>query len=173
MKEVADRVKEISDRLGPVEGQLGDLLLTLPNLPHTSVLSGADASANRELRKWGKPPAFGFRHREHWDLGIALGIMDFERAAKIAGSRFVVYIGLGARLERSLINFMLALHTREHGYTEIWPPAMANARSLTGTANLPKFEADLYKTTDGLYLIPTAEVPLTNLYQDSILSEEE
>ncbi len=171
MKKVADRVREVGEDLVQVEAEIHDLLLRIPNIPHVSVPVGADVAANREIRRWGEPRKFSFRPKEHWEIGQSLGIMDFERAAKIAGSRFVVYRGIGARLERSLINWMLDLHTGQHRYEEIWPPAMANARSLTGTANLPKFEADLYKTTEGLYLIPTAEVPLTNLYQDEILDE--
>lgn len=171
MKGVADRVKEVGEGLNRKESELKEILLQIPNLPHPSVPVGADSSANREVRKGGVPRRFSFRPREHGEIGEALGIMDFAGAAKIAGARFVVYKGLGARLERALINFMLDLHATHHGYQEIWPPALANARSLTGTANLPKFEADLYKTTEGLYLIPTAEVPLTNLYQDEVLDE--
>jgi len=172
MEGVARRVKEISSRMSAVETEIQDFLLKVPNIPHPSVPVGPDPKSNREVRCWGKIPRFSFSPREHWQIGEALGIMDFTAASRIAGSRFVVYKGIGARLERALINFMLDLHTKGHGYTEIWPPAMANTRSLTGTANLPKFEADLYKTTDGLYLIPTAEVPLTNLYQDEMIPEE-
>ncbi|MBI2067485.1 MAG: serine--tRNA ligase [Deltaproteobacteria bacterium] len=173
MKEVAGRVSDLSGQLSEVEGELNTLLLYIPNTPHPSVPVGTDSSHNKELRQWGKIPEFSFRPREHWEIGEQIGIFDFKGAAKIAGSRFVVYRGWGAKLERALINFMLDLHTRDHGYQEIWPPAMANARSLTGTANLPKFEGDLYKTTEGLYLIPTGEVPLTNLYQDEILEEKD
>ncbi|MBI2082203.1 MAG: serine--tRNA ligase [Deltaproteobacteria bacterium] len=172
MKVVADRVKKIGEESSRIEGKINEILLTLPNLPHPSVPVGTDASFNKEVRKWGEIRKFSFKPREHWEIGETLKILDFNAASKIAGSRFVVYRGLGARLERALINFMLDLHTQKHGYEEIWPPSMANTRSLTGTANLPKFEADLYKTTEGLYLIPTAEVPLTNLYQDEVLKEE-
>lgn len=173
MKGVAEKAKSVSEELSRIEAKIQKFLLEIPNLPHPSVPTGTEAAQNTEMRRWGTLPPFSFKPLEHWEIGKKLGILDFESAVKIAGSRFVVYRGIGARLERSLINFMLDLHTREHGYEEIWPPAMANARSLTGTANLPKFEEDLYKTTAGLYLAPTAEVPLTNLYQDSIVSEEE
>jgi len=147
--------------------------LNLPNLPHPSVPIGRDSSFNKEIRRSGKIPQFSFKSRTHWEIGERLGILDFEGGAKIAGSRFVVYRGIGAKLTRALINFMLVLHSKDHGYEEVWPPALANARSLVGTANLPRFEGDLYKTSSGLYLIPTAEVPLTNLYQDQTVSEDD
>lgn len=173
MKGVSEQVKQVSEQLGPKEEELREILLRIPNIPHVSVPVGADSGSNQEIRKWGKIRRFSFPPKEHWQIGEEMGIFDFAGAAKIAGSRFVVYRGLGAKLERGLINFMLDLHTTSHHYLEIWPPALANARSLIGTANLPKFEADLYKTTEGLYLIPTAEVPLTNLYQDEVLPAEQ
>ena len=158
-------------KLDRVEHERHKLLLALPNLPHDSVPVGRTEAENTEVRRHGEPPTFGFTPQAHWDLGPALGILDFERGAKIARSRFTVLVGAGARLERALINFMLDLHTSEHGYTEIEPPFLANADALTGTGNLPKFEEDLFKVTGDwdLYLIPTAEVPLCNLHRDEIL----
>jgi seryl-tRNA synthetase len=149
-------------------------MLTLPNLPHGSVKIGNNESENREVRRWGEPPRFDFAAQNHWDIGEALGILDFERAAKITGARFTVYRGAGAKLERALINFMLDLHTGENGYQEMLPPALVNRTSLVGTGNLPKFEADLFHLAPGDYfLIPTAEVPLTNLHRDEMLEREE
>jgi seryl-tRNA synthetase len=147
------------------------LLSTLPNIPHESVPVGPDEAANREERRWGQPPEFDFEPKDHVELGATLGILDFERASKIAGSRFSILNGAGARLSRALVNFMLELHTREHGYQETLPPFVVNADSLFGTGQLPKFEEDLFKLTDerGLYLVPTAEVPVTNYYRDEIL----
>jgi len=146
-------------------------LLTVPNLPHESVPVGKGAADNVEVRRVGTPRPVAFAPQAHWDLGPALGIIDFERGAKIAGARFTVLVGPGARLSRALINFMLDLHTRQHGYTEIEPPFMANTASLTGTGNLPKFEADLFKIAGDwdLYMVPTAEVPLTNMHRGEIL----
>jgi seryl-tRNA synthetase len=146
-------------------------MLTLPNLPHESVPEGKSAADNKEVRRLGEPRRFAFTPQAHWDLGPALGIIDFERGTKIAGARFTVLMGQGARLARALINFMLSLHTREHGYIEVEPPFLVNSASLTGTGNLPKFEADLFKVAGDwdLYLVPTAEVPLTNLYRGEIL----
>src|SRR5204863_5892734 len=142
----------------------------IPNTPHESVPTGKSAADNVEVRQWGTPPTFSFTPKAHWDLGPELGILDFDRAAKITGARFAVYMGLGARLERSLINFMLDVHTKEHGYTEVLPPFVANKDSFYGTGQLPKFEADLFKLegTD-YYLVPTAEVPVTNLYRSETL----
>jgi seryl-tRNA synthetase len=170
-------VREMSERAAALEEQAKDLdenfrklLAGIPNLPHASVPSGKSAEENVEVRSWGRPPEFSFAPKAHWDLGPALGILDFERAAKIAGARFAVYWGLGAKLERALINFMLDVHTREHGYTEVLPPFVANTASFYGTGQLPKFEADLFKLRDtDYYLIPTAEVPVTNLYRDETL----
>jgi seryl-tRNA synthetase len=164
-------IKEREGALDAIETSRRDLLLTLPNLPHASVPVGASAADNREVRRAGDPPVFAFAPKAHWDLGPALGILDFERAAKMSGARFSVLAGAGARMARALINFMLDLHTREHGYTEIEPPFLVNAAALTGTGNLPKFEADLFRIAGDwdLYLVPTAEVPLTNLHRGEIL----
>jgi seryl-tRNA synthetase len=172
MKGVATEIKSIEARLQEVEGSLQSALLVIPNLPDGSVPVGPDASANREVRRVGEPPRFDFPVKAHWDLGPELGILDFERAARLAGARFAVYWGLGARLERALAAFMLDLHTGERGYREVLPPYLANAETLTATGQLPKFEGDLFKTRAGdkdLYLIPTAEVPLTSLHRDEIL----
>jgi len=165
------QIKQLSIQLESVEYQRDKALLLLPNLPHASVPIGKTTAENVEVRRHGQPRTFDFEPQAHWDLGPALGILDFERAARIAGARFAVLSGAGARLSRALINFMLDLHTKEHGYREIEPPFMANAASLMGTGNLPKFEADLFKIAGewDLYLIPTAEVPLTNLHRGEIL----
>ena len=171
MKGVAEEIKSLEAQLQEVEDALRGVLLLLPNLPDASVPVG-DASANSEVRRVGEPRRFDFPAKAHWDLGPELGILDFERAAKISGARFVVYWDLGARLERALIQFMLDLHTRERGYREVIPPYLVTAETLTGTGQLPKFEGDLFKTRAGdrdLYLIPTAEVPVTNLHRDEIL----
>ncbi|MBI1909562.1 MAG: serine--tRNA ligase [Deltaproteobacteria bacterium] len=173
MKEVSSRLKDLVQSLTETEESVRALLLTIPNIPHESVPRGADASANKEIRKWGKIPEFSFNVQDHAAIGEKLKILNVAQAAKIAGSRFTLYKGMGARLERVLAQFMLDLHTQKHGYLEILPPFLANERSLIGTAMLPKFEADLFKTREGLFLIPTAEVPLTNMYQDEILVEEE
>jgi seryl-tRNA synthetase len=164
-------VKEKDAELQTLEDERRNLLLLIPNVPHQSVPVGKSAEDNRQVRRDGDPPAFDFEPKPHWDLGPELGILDFERGTKIAGARFTVLMGQGARLARALINFMLDLHTREHGYTEVEPPFMANSASLTGTGNLPKFEQDLFKIAGDwdLYLVPTAEVPLTNLYRGEIL----
>ena len=169
------QIKQLDVELDAVDLRRTDLLLTLPNLPHVSVPTGKSAADNVEVRRHGTPRSFDFDVRPHWDLGPALGIIDFERATKISGARFSVLSGAGARLARALINFMLDLHTREHGYREVEPPFMVNAASLTGTGNLPKFEADLFKIAGDwdLYLVPTAEVPLTNLHRGEILDGRE
>lgn len=172
MKIVSDRVSDLGVTMNRVEEELRMHLLMVPNIPHSSVPVGADAVANREERTWGTKPKFDFAPKDHVNLGEALGILDFERGAKISGARFTLYRGLGAKLERALINFMLDVHGAEHGYTEVLPPFMVNAESLLGTGQLPKFEADLFKTTTNLYLVPTAEVPVTNIYRDEILAEE-
>lgn len=173
MKEVGGRIGELESQLKSLEEQLGDYLAGIPNLPHESVPVGPDERSNRIERTWGKPREFAFPVRDHVDLGAVLGILDTERAAKIAGARFSAYLGAGARLERALTNFMLDIHTKEHGYLEVLPPFMANSRSFFGTGNLPKFAADLFKVegTD-YYLVPTAEVPVTNLHAGEILEEE-
>jgi seryl-tRNA synthetase len=167
----AQKIKQLSIELDQVEAQRTRLLMLLPNLPHASVPVGSGPADNIEVRRHGEPRPFDFEPQAHWDLGPALGILDFERATKIAGSRFAVLMRGGARLSRALIEFMLDLHTREHRYVEVGPPFMVNAASLTGTGNLPKFEADLFKIAGewDLYLIPTAEVPLTNLHRAEIL----
>jgi seryl-tRNA synthetase len=165
------RIKEHEIELGDVERRRDALLLTLPNLPHESVPVGKSASDNVEVHRWGTPAALDFTPRPHWEIGAALGILDFERAARMSGARFSVLSGGGARLARALINFMLDLHTREHGYREVEPPFLVNTAALTGTGNLPKFEQDLFKIAGewDLFLIPTAEVPLTNLHREEIL----
>jgi seryl-tRNA synthetase len=167
----AQQIKQLSIQLDGIELQRNRALLLLPNLPDASVPVGASAAENVEVRRHGEPRAFDFEPLPHWDLGPPLGILDFERAAKITAARFVVLSGAGARLSRALINFMLDLHTREHGYHEVEPPFMANRATLTSTGHLPKFEADLFKIGGewDLYLIPTAEVPLTGLHRDEIL----
>ena len=167
----ARRVKERDLALQALETERRDLLLIIPNIPHADVPVGRSAADNKEMRRVGVPPAFDFEPKAHWDLGPALGILDFERGTKIAGARFTVLMRDGARLARALINFMLDLHTRQHGYTEVEPPFLVNSASLIGTGNLPKFEEDLFKIGGDwdLYLVPTAEVPLTNLYRGEIL----
>ena len=165
------QIKALEAELDEVDRQRVELLMTVPNLPHASVPVGTSAADNVEVRRRGEPRVFDFEPKPHWDLGPALGILDFERATRMSGARFSVLQGAGARLERALINFMLDLHTREHGYTEIAPPVLVNADALRGTGNLPKFEQDLFKIAGewDLYLIPTAEVPLTNLHRGEIL----
>jgi len=167
----AQQIKQLSIELDSVEQRRNRGLLVLPNLPHESVPVGKTSADNAEVRRHGTPRTFNFSPQSHWDLGPALGVIDFERGTKIAGARFSVLVGAGARLERALINFMLHLHTTEHGYTEVAPPFMANSASLIGTGNLPKFEADLFKIAGDwdLYMVPTAEVPLTNMHRGEIL----
>jgi len=176
MRAVGDRIRELDAALQRVDGDIEGLLLALPNLPHESVPAGATADDNEEIRRWGVPRAFGFEPKSHWEIGEALGVLDFERASKIAKSRFVVLWGPAARLERALIDFMLDLHTRENGYTELAVPHLVNAATMRGTAQLPKFEEQLFKTVEAddnraLYLIPTAEVPLTALHGNEVLLE--
>jgi seryl-tRNA synthetase len=167
----AQRIRELETDLERVDTERSQLLMTLPNLPHASVPVGASARDNQEVRRHGTPREFDFEPKPHWDLGPALGILDFERATRMSGARFSVLMGAGARLSRALINFMLDLHTREHGYLEVEPPFLVNGDALRGTGNLPKFEEDLFKIAGDwdLYLIPTAEVPLTNLHRTEIL----
>jgi len=167
----AGRVRELETELGGIEQRRDARLLTLPNLPHESVPAGKSAADNVEVRRWGTPPVMDFAPKPHYDLGPALGILDFERATRMSGARFSVLMGAGARLARALINFMLDVHTREHGYLEVEPPFLVNRAALTGTGNLPKFEPDLFKIAGDwdLFLIPTAEVPLTNLHREEIL----
>ena len=171
----AQQIKQLGIQLDALEYQCTQALLALPNLPHASVPVGKSEAENVEVRRHGAPRTFDFEPKPHWDLGPALGIIDFERATKITGARFSVLSGAGARLSRALINFMLDLHTTEHGYREIEPPFMVNASSLVGTGQLPKFEQDLFKIAGDwdLYLVPTAEVPLTNLHRGEILDGRE
>jgi seryl-tRNA synthetase len=172
MKTVGEQIKKLDDELRGVEETLTDLNLRIPNLPHVSVPPGKDASSNTEARRWGSPPTLTAPAKNHWDLGGALGILDFDRAAKISGARFAVLTGAGARLERALINYMLDLHTTQHGYREVLPPLLVNRSSMTATGQLPKFEEDLFRLRDEDYfLIPTAEVPVTNLHRDETLNE--
>jgi seryl-tRNA synthetase len=167
----AQRIKQMEIELDGIEHQRSGLLAAIPNIPHESVPVGTSAADNVVVRSWGEPRRFDFEPKAHWDLGVALGILDFERATKIAGARFAVLMGAGATLERALINFMLSLHTREHAYTEVEPPFLVNSATLYGTGQLPKFEQDLFKIAGDwdLFLIPTAEVPVTNLYRGEIL----
>jgi seryl-tRNA synthetase len=174
MGSVSSRIKELDESLKETEALLNALIMTIPNMPHESVVCGAGDEDNPVVRKWGEKPQFDFEPKPHWDIGEELNILDFACGAKITGARFTVYRGAGARLERALINFMLDLHTMEHGYTEIFTPFMVNSESMTGTGQLPKFEEDLFKIagTD-YYLIPTAEVPVTNIHRDEILDEKD
>src|SRR5882672_10428301 len=171
VNELKDRIAELDQKREQAEARIHELLSTLPNIPHESVPVGKDESANIEVRRWGTKPEFDFAPKDHVDLGTALGILDLERATKIAGARFAILNGAGARLERALIDFMLDLHTGEHGYRETLPPFIVNRDSLFGTGQLPKFAEDLFKLEDerGLYLVPTAEVPVTNYYREEIL----
>lgn len=172
MKKVSQEMKDLDVVVQEKEKALQDFLLTVPNLPHSSVPAGKDASDNVEVRRWGEIPRFDFKPKPHWDIGEDLGILDFKTGAKLAGARFTLYLDLGAKLERALINFMLDLHTREHGYHEVLPPFMVNRATMTGTGQLPKFEEELFKVEGTEYfLIPTAEVPVTNIHQDEVLEE--
>ncbi|MBX3330555.1 MAG: serine--tRNA ligase [Nitrospira sp.] len=173
MKQLGDRIKDSEGALRKVEETLTDAALRIPNLPHSSVPVGADTSENVEVRRWGTIPTFSGPPKPHWEVGENLGILDFDRAAKIAGARFSVMTGAGARLERALVNYMLDRHTTQHGYREVIPPFMVNRPSMTGTGQLPKFEEDLFRMKDEDYfLIPTAEVPVTNLHREEILSAD-
>ncbi len=173
MKALKDEIRGLEEKVEEADRMLAAVEKQVPNVPQDSVPRGADENANRLERSWGKPRKFDFEPQAHWDLGPALGILDFERGAKIAGARFTVLSGAGARLSRALINFFLDVHVEEHGYRELLPPFLANAASLFGTGQLPKFESDLFKTGEGYYLIPTAEVPVTNLHRDEILGAED
>lgn len=174
MRQVSQRIKELDGKLGEVEDELHKSLLLIPNVPHESVPVGKDENDNPVVKRWGEISQFSFTPKQHWELGESLGILDFERAAKITGARFTLYWGLGARLERALINFMLDLHTTKHGYLEVLPPFMVNSASMTGTGQLPKFKEDLFKLEDwDYYLVPTAEVPVTNIFMNEILEEED
>lgn len=175
MKTVGDRIKQLDDEIRQLEEKLQALMLSIPNMPHESVPVGASEDDNVEIRRVGDVQAFGFEPKAHWDLAQELGILDFEAAAKVTGSRFVFYRGLGARLERALMNFMMDLHSAEHGYEEILPPYIVNRDSLIGTGQLPKFEEDVFKLQgqSEYFLIPTAEVPVTNFYRDDILTADQ
>jgi len=171
-KELREKIQEFEQRASEADAHLREILTSIPNLPHASVPVGSSAEENVEVRRCGAPPPFDFKPKPHWELGEELGVLDLERAAKLSGARFAVYWALGARLERALANFMLDLHTREHGYTEVLPPYLVNSESMYGTGQLPKFAQDLFRVPHGekdLWLIPTAEVPVTNLYRDEVL----
>jgi seryl-tRNA synthetase len=173
MRQLGGEIKQSDERAKTLDERLRELLRNVPNIPHESVPLGSSPADNREVRRWGEPRKFDFEPKAHWDLGPQLGILDFERAAKLTGARFAVYQGVGARLERALANFMLDIHTHEHGYTEVLPPFAVNSASLFGTGQLPKFASDLFKLEGTDYwLIPTAEVPVTNLYRDEVLEAE-
>jgi len=171
-KELRERIQELEKTAGDLDARLREILAGIPNLPHASVPIGHSAEENVEVRRWGQPPQFNFAPKPHWELAEQLGVLDLERAVKLTGARFAVYWDLGAKLERALSNFMLDLHTRQHGYTEVLPPYLVNSDSMYGTGQLPKFAADSFRVPHGdkdLWLIPTAEVPVTNLYRDEIL----
>jgi len=170
MRALSQRIKDLDNKLQDTEAALKDIMLIIPNIPHSSVAIGKSSEDNPEVRRWGEAPQFSFKPRPHWEIGENLRILDFDRAAKMTGARFALYRGQGARLERALINFMLDLHTKEHHYLEVLPPFIVNRESMTGTGQLPKFEEDLFKL-DGLdyFLVPTAEVPVTNIHQNEIL----
>ena len=172
LKKLSDDIKERDQEVALIEEEIKNVLLNIPNTPDPRVPVGKDDSNNVEVRKWGEPRKFDFQEKAHWDVGVDLDILDFERASKITGARFTVYKGLGARLERSIMNFMLNLHTREHGYTEILPPFMVNRDAMIGTGQLPKFEEDMFHLpSKDYFLVPTAEVPVTNLLMNEMLSE--
>ncbi len=171
---VGDKIKELDEELKGIQERIIQSLLNLPNLPHASVPPGSCSADNLEIRRWGKIPDFSFPVKAHWELAEELDILDFDRAGKVTGARFAFYKGAGARLERALVNFMLDLHTREHGYVEIFPPFMVNRSSMIGTGQLPKFEEDVFRVLDTDYfLVPTAEVPVTNFHREEILDAED
>jgi seryl-tRNA synthetase len=173
-KDLREKIQALEKTANDLDARLRDILVGIPNLPHASVPIGHSADDNVEVRRWGTPPKFDFTPKAHWDLGAELGILDLERAVKLTGARFAVYWDLGAKLERALMNFMLDLHTRQHGYTEVLPPYLVNSESMYGTGQLPKFAADLFRVPHGekdLWLISTAEVPVTNLYRDEVLEQ--
>ncbi|MEI7638357.1 MAG: serine--tRNA ligase, partial [Syntrophus sp. (in: bacteria)] len=174
MGEVSTRIKSLDEELKKVEEELNAMVMVIPNIPHESVEYGTSSEDNPVIRVWGEKPRFSFAPKPHWDIGEDLKILDFERGAKITGARFTLYMGLGAMLERAIINFMLDLHIFDHGYTEVLAPFMVNRESMTATGQLPKFEADLFRVDQvDYFLIPTAEVPVTNIHRDEILSEKE
>ncbi|MBW1974123.1 MAG: serine--tRNA ligase [Deltaproteobacteria bacterium] len=174
MKEVSQEIKHLDEELATIEKRFKEILLQIPNMPHESVAIGKDESDNPVVKLWGEPPEFSFEPKPHWEIGEKLGILDFERAARMTGSRFTLYWGVGAELERALITFMLDIHTTRHGYTEVLPPFIVNSTSLIGTGQLPKFKDDLFKLEGwDYYLVPTAEVPVTNIHMNETLSEDE
>ncbi|HJU60478.1 MAG TPA: serine--tRNA ligase [Candidatus Binatia bacterium] len=174
VEEVSEAIRTGERPLDDIEARFERFMLTVPNLPEPSVPVGGSAAENKEVRRWGNPPQFNFPAKNHWDIGEELGILDFSRAAKLAGARFALYRDAGARLERALINFMLELHTQEHGYSEVLPPFLVNRDAMTGTGQLPKFEEDLFRTVEpDFFLIPTAEVPVTNIHREELLSRDQ
>ncbi|KAB3528949.1 serine--tRNA ligase [Alkaliphilus serpentinus] len=174
MKELSSQIKDLDGNVKDVEDKLYYALIRIPNIPHPDVPQGDTDDDNVEIRKWGQPRSFDFEPKPHWDLGVNLGILDFETAGKVTGARFTLYKGKGAKLERALINFMLELHTNDHGYTEVLPPFMVNRDSMTGTGQLPKFEEDTFRVPQkDFFMIPTAEVPVTNIHRDEIIEETE
>lgn len=174
MGQVGDKIKVLDEEVKQIDEKLNEIIMGIPNIPHESLPIGPDDSFNREERKWGEPRKFTFEPQAHWDLGEKLDILDFERGAKVTGARFAFYKGLGARLERAVINFMLDVHITDHGYVEVFPPFMVNRNSMIGTGQLPKFEEDMFRVANtDYYLIPTAEVPVTNIYRDEILEEKD
>lgn len=174
MKSISQKICEYENKVGDIDSKVTEILLIIPNIPHNNVKNGSDSSQNTEITRWGEPKKHDFKPKEHTEIGHELGIFDIPRAAKISGSGFVVFKGIGARLQRALINFMLDQHTQEHGYTEFWPPILVNRASMVGTGQLPKFEEDMYRLKqDDMFLIPTAEVPITNLHREEVLKEED
>ncbi|NLI82678.1 MAG: serine--tRNA ligase [Deltaproteobacteria bacterium] len=174
MRHVSQQIKELDQSLESIEQAFNEILLLIPNMPHESVAVGVDEKDNPVVKTWGSPPSFSFEPRPHWDIGESLGILDFERAAKMTGARFALYWGMGAALERAIISFMLDTHTRRHGYTEVLPPFMVNSTSMMGTGQLPKFKSDLFKLEGwDYYLVPTAEVPVTNIHMNEVLEEDD
>ncbi len=174
MREVSQRIKAMDQQLAVIQEKFDEILLLIPNIPHDTVAVGSDEKDNPVVKVWGKAPAFDFAPKPHWDVAEALGILDFERAARMTGARFALYWGMGAALERALISFMLDIHTRLHGYLEVLPPFIVNAASLTGTGQLPKFKQDLFKLENlDYYLVPTAEVPVTNIHMNEVLDEDD
>ena len=174
VEEVSETIRQGEEPLAEIEARFEKLMLTMPNLPEPNVPAGRSAAENREVRRWRDPPQFDFPAKNHWDIGEELGILDFTRAAKIAGARFALYKDAGARLERALINFMLDLHTQKHGYREVLPPFLVNRDAMTGTGQLPKFEEDLFRVSEpDFFLIPTAEVPVTNIHREEMLEREQ
>lgn len=170
MKQLSESIKDLDQQVKHIDDEIDSIMLTIPNIPHDSVPQGESDTDNEEIRRWGEPRSFNFDLKPHWDIGEALDILDFNTAGKVTGARFTFYKGLGARIERALINFMLDLHTEKHGYTEVFPPFMVHRNSMVGTGQLPKFEEDAFKVTGTDYfLIPTAEVPVTNMYREQIL----